>query len=178
MTSTIGSGSGETSITASPISLTILTGGSSASPASRVSRPATLPSSSTGTLSPSAVKPTRSAKAITACWVSSSLPGAALLLRERVAAQDLLQVQREDVLEPRAGERHQLLGDRPVAVGELVLVEAGLDERLGDERARGLGVAGHALAEHARDLERVLVGEPGLAVQRCRARVASRSVSP
>ena len=37
---------------------------------------------------------------------------------------------------------------------------------LGDERARGLGVAGHALAEHARDLERVLVVEAGLAVQR------------
>ena len=35
---------------------------------------------------------------------------------------------------------------------------------------RGLGVARHALAEHARDLERVLVVEAGLAVQRAEPR--------
>ena len=38
-----------------------------------------------------------------------------------------------------------------------------------DQRARRLGVARHPLPEHARDLERVLVVEAGLAVQRARA---------
>lgn len=70
------------------------------------------------------------------------------------------------MLEPRAGEWHELLGDRAVAVRELVLVEARLDEGARDQRARRLGVARHALTEHARDLERVLVVEAGLAVAR------------
>ena len=91
--------------------------------------------------------------------------GAALLLRQGVGTQHLLQVQGEDVLEPRTGQRHQLLGDDPVAVGELVLVQAGLQEGAGDQRAGGFGVARHPLPEHAGDFERVLVGEPGLPVR-------------
>ena len=152
-------------MTASPISFTSLTDGSSASPARCESRPATLPSSSTGSCSPSSVKPTRSAKATTACWVSSSRPERRCSCVRASERRHLLQMQGEDVLEPRTGQRHQLLGDHAVAVGELVLVQAGLQEGARDQRAGGFGVARHSLPEHAGDFERVLVGEPGLPVR-------------
>ena len=164
MVSSIGSGSGETSITASPISFTSFTGGSH----DLVGQPRQPAGDAAELLDRHALAELGEADQVGerdhGLLRVVELAGAALLLRQRVAAQDLLEVEREDVLEPRAGERHQLLGDRAVAVRELVLVEARLDERARDQRARRLGVARHPLTEHARDLERVLVVEAGLPV--------------
>ena len=157
-------------MTASPISLTIFTGGAITSSASRESRPATLPSSSTGIVSPSSVKPTRSAKATAQSRPESSRPLASCSRGDHLLPQRLAQVQREHVLEPRAGERQQHRRHRLQTGGELVLVDTALEHRLADQRRDRLDVAGHAAAEHALGLHRLLVGEPGLAVLVAHAR--------
>ncbi len=76
-TSSMGSGSGHTNITASPIVLMNRTGGTVTSRARTASRLARCPNSSADTASPIRVKPTRSAKA-TVIWRApgSGLPAA------------------------------------------------------------------------------------------------------
>ena len=66
--------------------------------------------------------------------------------------------------EPGAGEREQRLGDRLEPRRHLLLVGGAGERRLADERGDGVDVAGHAAAEHSLRLERLVVGQAGLAV--------------
>ena len=66
------------------------------------------------------------------------------------------------MVEHPARERHQLPGGPREPARELDLAVAGLDQRLGEQQAQRLGVARHAGAEHARDVERLLQREARL----------------
>ena len=117
----------------------------------------------TGIVSPSSVKPTRSANATARARVPPICPVASCSA-VRPPAQRLAHVHVEDVLEPRPGERQQVLRDELEPVRQLGLVGSGFEERLADEVAHRLGVPRHAPAEHALGLHRVLLGQPDLAV--------------
>ena len=157
-------GSGATSITASPISLTILAGGSTTSSASRDEPPGHAPELLAGDRLAELGEADEVGERDRAVAAGAELARRQLLGGDHLLAQHLAQVQAEDVLEPRPGKRQQRARHRLEPAGQRVLVGARLEQRLPDERAHRLGVASHPAAEHALDLQRLVVREPGLAV--------------
>ena len=83
--------------------------------------------------------------------------GGQLLLCQDLIADEVAQVQPQDVLQQRRQAREELAGGFGVAAGKLVLGDAALDERTRGHRPDHLGSLRQAAPQHARDLEQSLV---------------------
>ena len=127
----------------------------------------TAPSSSAASVSPSRVKPTRSAKQTVDLLAALEPPRRELGGADRVVADLLAQVQVEHVAERLADQRRERLA-RPSAnrSADVVLGVALAQERLGDQAAVRRRELRHRHPEQPGDLEHALLGQPGVEQRR------------
>ena len=94
---------------------------------------------------------------------AGQLPAAALHRADHLALRGMAQVQGEHVADHRVDQRVELRRRLAVAAGEVALADPGLEDEFQRQHPQALGGLGEPAAEHAQEIEDVLVGDAGFA---------------